>query len=178
MYPRRLVRRVDQPALRQEAYVDTGRYPFLAFRYRLGLAGAVYRHARKWRSYVYVCVRGLSYSGRYRCGAGLHGIADVYRRGGSGRSPGESGGMEPVCHYLWYAGGIFRELYDRPSRRCRLAEYDRLALDVRFRDYSGGIVPLVLDVRAGDASLSRDAWAYGEGVGRLEPFDGSGGRWP
>ena len=35
MYPRRLVRRVDQPALRQEAYVDTGRYPFLAFRYRL-----------------------------------------------------------------------------------------------------------------------------------------------
>ena len=66
----------------------------------------------------------------------------------------------------------------RPSRRCRLAEYDRLALDVRFRDYSGGIVPLVLDVRAGDASLSRDAWAYGEGVGRLEPFDGSGGRWP
>lgn len=90
----------------------------------------------------------------------------------------ESGGMEPVCHYLWYAGGIFRELYDRPSRRCRLAEYDRLALDVRFRDYSGGIVPLVLDVRAGDASLSRDAWAYGEGVGRLEPFDGSGGRWP
>ena len=45
---RRLVRRVDQPALRQEAYVDTGRYPFLAFRYRLGLAGAVYRHARKW----------------------------------------------------------------------------------------------------------------------------------
>ena len=48
MYPRRLVRRVDQPALRQEAYVDTGRYPFLAFRYRLGLAGAVYRHARKW----------------------------------------------------------------------------------------------------------------------------------
>ena len=26
----------------------TGRYPFLAFRYRLGLAGAVYRHARKW----------------------------------------------------------------------------------------------------------------------------------
>ena len=43
-----LVRRVDQPALRQEAYVDTGRYPFLAFRYRLGLAGAVYRHARKW----------------------------------------------------------------------------------------------------------------------------------
>ena len=25
-----------------------GRYPFLAFRYRLGLAGAVYRHARKW----------------------------------------------------------------------------------------------------------------------------------
>ena len=65
-----------------------------------------------------------------------------------------------------------------PSRRCRLAEYDRLALDVRFRDYSGGIVPLVLDVRAGDASLSRDAWAYGEGVGRLEPFDGSGGRWP
>ena len=64
------------------------------------------------------------------------------------------------------------------SRRCRLAEYDRLALDVRFRDYSGGIVPLVLDVRAGDASLSRDAWAYGEGVGRLEPFDGSGGRWP
>lgn len=101
-----------------------GRYPFLAFRYRLGLAGAVYRHARKWRSYVYVCVRGLSYSGRYRCGAGLHGIADVYRRGGSGRSPGESGGMEPVCHYLWYAGGIFRELYDRPSRRCLLAEYD------------------------------------------------------
>ena len=91
---------------------------------------------------------------------------------------GESGGMEPVCHYLWYAGGIFRELYDRPSRRCRLAEYDRLALDVRFRDYSGGIVPLVLDVRAGDASLPRDAWAYGEGVGRLESFDGSGGRWP
>lgn len=88
MYPRRLVRRVDQPALRQEAYVDTGRYPFLAFRYRLGLAGAVYRHARKWRSYVYVCVRGLSYSGRYWRGAGLHGIADVYRRGGSGRSPG------------------------------------------------------------------------------------------
>ena len=39
MYPRRLVRRVDQPALRQEAYVDTGRYPFLAFCYRLGLAG-------------------------------------------------------------------------------------------------------------------------------------------
>ena len=32
----------------REAYVDTGRYPFLAFRYRLGLAGAVYRHARKW----------------------------------------------------------------------------------------------------------------------------------
>ena len=59
-----------------------------------------------------------------------------------------------------------------------LAEYDRLALDVRFRDYSGGIVPLVLDVRAGDASLPRDAWAYGEGVGRLESFDGSGGRWP
>ena len=45
--------------------------------------------------------------------------------------------------------------------------------------FASEIIPaLVLDVRAGDASLSRDAWAYGEGVGRLEPFDGSGGRWP
>ena len=89
MYPRRLVRRVDQPALRQEAYVDTGRYPFLAFRYRLawpelfiGMPGS----GDHTFMYAFVAYRIL---GRYRRGAGLHGIADVYRE----VAPADRGGI-------------------------------------------------------------------------------------
>lgn len=49
--------------------------------------------------------------------------------------------------------------------------------------FASEIIPAVLFLSflmfvPGDASLPRDAWAYGEGVGRLESFDGSGGRWP
>lgn len=84
--------------------------------------------------------------------------------------------MEPVLrHYAAVCGGMtfrgaVRTSPFKGDAKTWLEPRSALALDVRFR-----IIPavlfLVLDVRAG--TPRRDAWAYGENVERLEPFDGS-----
>lgn len=40
---------------------------------------------------------------------------------------------QPICHYIRYVGGLFRQLLHCRSRRYQLAGYNRLALDVCIR---------------------------------------------
>ena len=87
--------------------------------------------------------------------------------------------MEPVCHYLWYAGGIFQVNYTI-ALQGDAAWLNTIGWRWMF---ASEIIPAVLFLSflMFVPETPRYLVMRGrteKGVGRLEPFDGSGGRWP